>query len=591
MTALRPPRSTSPIGRDPEVMARLRALSETSSDRRPYADVVQQIAMESGRSFDRIEQALRRLHPHDAVIGYDADGMLTVVAASHPTAIGLRAIQYSETFSEWLTQIEHTVAIVFRTRQRGLSAAEIRHALISAGHPVTTQIVSKGLLALLEGGKVAREPVHSRIASRTRPRWVWGPPGENLRADRVLIAQHDQLHAVVDEVVAIVGRPVSRAEIKAWVIADLPGASETLHEHHAAIKQMTRRLLPVLLTQHPDLTAYRPGDAARGTLGPRYAVTAHNPQDAGVVALEDAMERYAFAEDETAEDALRQAVRVVPGSLLALLQQRTIARVAALHGSMAPAVDGVTALRVAEQAAQRVIEWLPDPAQQKAAGTAFQRAQRVLVDVPVVCQLLAMPPIPPVTDRVVGVAGLRDWSVINRWHEEVQTVAPRARRAPSVLSAARRFPVPHRTAAVETAETALDVVDALMQLLATAPLPTAKTLIDGVWMLLGTILRDPAPLTPLVSATDVPPFIRRAALVASTLLEGSVSIDPLRYAQQRQDIDALAFASAIDPASTASDIVALMEPITKQNVPMRSRALQLIRRAENGARLTLIDDR
>jgi hypothetical protein len=569
----------------------LRGVVEAHTDFPLYAAVVQHIATASGRSFDRIEQALLRLHPHNVVIGYSAMRVLTVVPADHASATQLEPVEYSETFSGWLAQIEDTVATEYRAQQRGLSGAEIRRALITAGHPITTQVVSKGLLALLATGKVARELAHSRVASRTRPRWVWGPRGEPLRPDRVLIAQHDQVHAIVDEVVTQVGRPVSRAEIKAWVIADLPGASETLRAHHAAITRMTRRLLPILLAQHPDLTTYRPSDAARGTLGPRYAVRPHNAQDASVVALEDAMERYAFAEDCTAEDALRQAVRVVPESLRALLQSRVSTRAAVLHASVSSPTVGLEALQVAEQAAERIMAWLHDPVTRKAAGTAYNRAQRVLLDAPVVRQLITRSATTPITDRLVGSAGLRDWDTINAWHNEVQTVAPRARRAPSILSAARRFPVPHRIAAVETAETALDVVDTLKGLLATAPLPVAKTVIDGVWMLLGTILRDPAPMATLVSASDVPPFIRRTALVATTLLGGSVDIDPMRYAHQRQDLDALAFAAAVDPSSTTADIVAILEPITLQNVPMRSRAMQLIRRAQDGARLTLIDDR
>ena len=135
------------------------------------------------------------------------------------------------------------------------------------------------------------------------------------------------------------------------------------------------------------------------------------------------------------------------------------------------------------------------------------------------------------------------------------------------------------------------MVDALRQFLATSSLFAAKTLLDGVWMVLGTIVRDPHELYPLLRAQDVPPLVRRAALVATTLLGGAVDVNPLSFAQQRQDLDALAFAAAVDVDASTESIVAVLEPIAARPVPMQARATQLIARAERGARLSLIDGR
>jgi len=584
-------RTTSPLHKDSEVLALLTALMDSVTEPIRYADVVERLARASQRSFDRIEQALRRLHGGTVSIGHLPCGVLTVVPRHHPLAPSIHPVIFDEQVSRWLDTVEAIVTEQVQQRQRGITGAEVRRAMLASGHPVTTQVVSKALLSLVDALRLSRARVPSRVSTRVRPRRAWGPTNTPLNAERILVAQQDQVHAIVEEAAEALGRPVSRAELKAWALAKLPGASDILREHAASLTHITRRLLPVLLAQHPTLTTYRPAAAARGTLGPRYAAFAIKPAQLGALMLEDAMERFAFGEDMAAAHALTQVTATASPTVQHFLERRAVYRTAALTAPFLADFDATAALALAEHAASVMRSWLPTKEMQKTAGTVYRRASRVAQDAPPLRELLGQRRPESAAWKLAGDHGLRDWTVLNTWHGELQTIAPRARTAPSILCDARRFPVPHCTSPVETAETAIDVVDALRQFLATSSLFAAKTLLDGVWMVLGTILRDPHELYPLLRAQDVPPLVRRAALVATTLLGGAVDVNPLSFAQQRQDLDALAFAAAVDVDASTESIVAVLEPIAARPVPMQARATQLIARAERGARLSLIDGR
>ncbi|MBY0491055.1 MAG: hypothetical protein K2R93_14530 [Gemmatimonadaceae bacterium] len=580
--------STSPTRRDGEVLEHLAALIEDASRPPRFDDAVAAIATRMGRSVDRVEQALRRLHPEQVVIGHWHESELVVTPTTRRWGAVVHAVEFDERVVPWVDAIERVLRSEVQRCERAVLGSELRRAMVAAGHPVTSQTVCHGLAWLRKHGRSVRVEIPATDTTRRRVRYAWGVPDCNLRVEHVMATHADLLYRCVDELTARLGRPAARGEIKAWVAAGLPDASTALQANAEALNHISRRLLPALLTQHERLVAHRPSAAARGTLGPRYALHSLSAVEAAAVSVEDAIERFRFGWDLDAERQLRAMVDVRVPVIAKLLERRAIYRRAALRVAIPAGLPTRDGLNLATTAAEEIIRWLPTSTLQKRAGSTYRRARRILEDAAVVDAEAAGILEEDRRWQLAGDAALRDWGVLQQWQEELVDLAPRSRSASSIMAEARRFPVPHQQSVVETAETALDVVDALRQLLATAPLPGAKALLDGVWMLLGSVMRAPEELTPLLTPDDhVPPLLRRAALVAIAMLGGDLEINPVEYGHQQLDLDALALAAVLEPSASLESIVSALTPIADRPLATRARAELLIRRAEQGARLGL----
>lgn len=583
------PWSTSPVGRDCEVLEVLQQLVAGALQPPRWEDAISHIARRMRRSLDRTEQALRRLHPSRVIIGRWHGPQLIVTPADRTWGAIITPVHFDERVTPWVDLIEKTLREEVARRGRAIVGAELRRAMIAAGHPVTSQSVCHGLVWLRKHDRAVRIEVPASDPTRRRVRFAWTSPEIPVSVQHVMPTHADILFASVDEMTTILERPVSRGEIKAWVAAEIPGASPALCANYDTLQHISARLLPVMLNQHERLIAYRPLGAARGSLGPRYARDRLSPVQSAAIGVEDAIERFRFGADVQAERQLRDSVDADQPVMAAFLAKRAAYRRIALHLSVAsdaPIRDG---LALARRAAEAVTTWLPTRKLQRRAGGAYRRAQRVLEDASLVEAALDTP-LPPKNDwKVAGETALRDWPKLELWQDELLDIAPRMRSASSIVAEARRFPIEHRQSIVETAETALDAIDALRLLLATSPLAGAKALMDGVSMLLGTVLRDPDEVAPLLTSRHdgIPAYIRRSALVAIGLLGGEVEIDPVQFGHDQLDLDALAMAAALDPDATAETIAAVLEPITALPLPTRGRAEQLIARAKAGLRLTL----
>lgn len=582
--------STSPTVRDPQVLALLEAIVTREQEPPALVPTIQSVARSSRRSFDRVFQALLRLDGTAVHIGYLPTGVLAVAPATHPEVHRMVPAKHSLRRRQIIGPFEQALKEQVARAGRGVESMAVRDALLQQNIFCTSQLATVCCHALLKRGKITRAFVATRNPDQRRPRWVWGPIGIDLKPERVIISQGALAHQLVDELARELGRPVSRAEIRAWAKVGLPGASAALLEYRSAVSRLMQAYLPVVLGQTKGLNAWRPSGAARGTLGSRYSTGGSSMLHHDLIGLEDAIERFAFGKDLDLERDLRSRAGSIGSALQHVLVARDEYRRAALRSMVRSEADIEALAAHAVTAASKIMSWITTPRLRKTCERVVLRCERVLAVAPLLVKIAAQDAPTSIKRVFVADRGLRDWTDLERWRAELVERVPRRRRSASILSGARRFPGLGRVLEISTAETSIDVLDGLEGLLETMPLPRAKTLVDTTCMLFGTIMRDATVVIPLLGDPQVPRGIRYGALIGASLLGAPLRIDPRSFGHQRQDIDALAFAAAVEPEASADTIEAVLTPIAAEPLPMRGRALKLIERAHEGARLTLIDD-